>query len=125
MNIWNLIYHGINKTADMDITLNNLEKIIHSYNSPAIIYDLFAQQPDFLKLMILLAGNSTRMADLLSIHPELFDTIIQPEGDFDLDSLKNYFNSILITADNSSDTNKNSYVFVQKRMISIYLWLFL
>ena len=125
MNIWNLIYHGINKTADMDITLNNLEKIIHSYNSPAIIYDLFAQQPDFLKLMILLAGNSTRMADLLSIHPELFDTIIQPEGDFDLDSLKNYFNSILITADNSGDTNKKSYVFVQKRMMSIYLWQFL
>ena len=125
MNIWNLIYHGIYKTADMDITLNNLEKIIHSYNSPAIIYDLFIQQPDFLKLLILLAGNSTRMADLLSIYPELFDTIIQPDGDLNSDSLRNDFNSILITADNSDENNKRAFVFVQKRLMSIYLWHFL
>jgi len=125
MNIWNLIYHGINKTAYMDITLNNLEKIIHSYNSPSIIYDLFVQQPDFLKLLILLAGNSTRMADLLSIYPELFDTIIQPEGDLNSDLLRNDFNSILLTADNSDENNKRAFVFVQKRLMSIYLWHFL
>jgi len=125
MNIWNLIYHGINKTASMDITLNNLEKIIQSYNSPAIIYELFAQQPDFLKLLILLAGNSTRMADLLSIYPELFDTIIQPEGDLNSDSLRNDFNSILISTDNTDEDNKRAFVFVQKRLISIYLWHFL
>ena len=125
MNIWNLIYHGINKTAYMDITLNNLEKIIHSYNSPAIIYDLFAQQPDFLKLLILLAGNSTRMTELLSIYPELFDTIIQPEGDLNSESLRNDFNSILITTDNFNENNKAAFVFVQKRLMSIYLWHFL
>ena len=125
MNVWNLLYHSISKTADMDISLNNLEKIIRSYNSPAIVYDLFAQQPDFLKLLMLLAGNSTKMADLLSSHPELFDMIIQPSSDLDTDSLRNDFNSILLSLDNSEGTNKSEYLFVQKRIMSIYLWHFL
>ena len=50
--VWNLLYHNLYRSANMDIALNNIEKIVHSYSAPGALYDLFLERPDFLRILI-------------------------------------------------------------------------
>ena len=123
--VWNLLYHDLYRSADMDIALNNLEKIVHSYAAPGALYDLFLEQPDFLKLLIFLAGSSSKLVDVLSSKPEIFDSIFQPGDLLNQSSLRKSFISETKNNKSVSGFAKSSYSFMIKQQIVVYLWYLL
>ena len=123
--VWNLLYHNLYRSADMDIALNNIEKIVHSYAAPGALYDLFLERPDFLKILIFLAGSSSKLVDLLSSKPEIFDSIFQPDDLLNQVKLRESF--LLETRNRKSfaDYAESSYSFMIKQHIVVYLWYLL
>ncbi|MCH7886815.1 MAG: hypothetical protein IIA58_02505 [Candidatus Marinimicrobia bacterium] len=125
IDLWNVFYHNLSRSPDMDLTLNNLEKIVHSYNAPGTLYELFLQQPDLLKLLIFLAGSSSNASDLLSANPELIDGVFQPDLPLDASKLKNMFKYEIEKNLNVVEFKKAELFFFLKWQITIYLWYFL
>ena len=123
--VWNLLYHNLYRSANMDIALNNLEKIVHSYAAPGALYDLFIERPDFLKLLIFLTGSSSKLVDQLASKPEIFDSIFQPGDLLNQSNLRKSFIFETRNKKNFSDFANSSYSFMIKQQIVVYLWYLL
>jgi len=72
-----------------------------------------------------LAGSSSKLVDVLSSKPEIFDSIFQPGDILNQSSLRKSF--ISETGNNKSVTEfaKSSYSFMIKEQIVVYLWYLL
>ena len=125
IDLWNVFYHTLSRSPDMDLTLNNLEKIVHSYKSPGSLFELFSQQPDLLKLLMFLAGSSSKASDLLSANPELIDAVFQPDLPLDVQKLENMFKNEIDRHLNIVEFKKAELFFFLRWQITIYLWYFL
>lgn len=69
------ILEAVGRTPDPTLTLKNLVRIVKSTGAVRSTLELLADGGDLLRLLLVIAGLSTRLTEIISQRPELLDAL--------------------------------------------------
>ena len=66
------------ESSDPDRALAHIESMVRSHGAPETLYELMADNPGLVDLMVALGGTSDFLSQLIVRHPELLDWLTSP-----------------------------------------------